>query len=59
MVWLARFHFYTQSRNRIYRGSVVEVFIFVERFTQFGYFYVKVGPTSEQETCALIGYPRV
>ena len=54
-MWLARFRFYTQSRNRIYRGSVVEVFIFVERFTQFGYFYVKVGPASEQETCALIG----
>ena len=23
------------------------------------YLYVKVGPTSEQETCVLIGYPRV
>ena len=43
----------------MHRGSGVEIFIFVDTLTQFGYLYVKVGPASEPETCALIGYPRV
>ena len=43
----------------MHRGSGVEIFIFVDTLTQFGYLYVKVGPASEPETCVLIGYPRV
>ena len=43
----------------MHRGSGVEIFIFVDTLTQFGYLYVKVGPASEPETCALTGYPRV
>ena len=58
-MWLARFRFHTWSINRMHRGSGVEIFIFVDTLTQFGYLYVKVGPASEPETCALIGYPRV
>ena len=58
MMWLARFRFHTWSINRMYRGSGVEIFSFCW-LTQFGYLYVKVGPASEPETCALIGYPRV
>ena len=36
------------------------MFTFVDRFSQFlWYLYVKMGPVSEQEICALNGYPRV
>ena len=39
---------------------VIVVLGFVDTFTKFlCYFYVVVGPASEQETCALIGYQRV
>ena len=47
---LARFRFHTWSRNRSHRGSGVKIFTFVDTFTQFlCYFYVVVGPASEQE----------
>ena len=37
-------------RNRSHRGSGVKIFTFVDMFTQFlCYFYVVVGPVSEQE----------
>ena len=37
-------------RNRSHRGSGVKIFTFVDTFTQFlCYFYVVVGPASEQE----------
>ena len=45
-----RFRFHTWSRNRSHRGSGVKIFTFVDTFTQFlCFFYVVVGPASEQE----------
>ena len=47
---LTRFRFHTWSRNRSHRDSCVEFFTFVDTFSQFlRYFYVVVGPASEQE----------
>ena len=52
--------FRSWSRNCGHSVSGVEIFTFVDTFSQFlCYLYVKVGPASEHETCALIGYPRV
>ena len=70
MVWLARFHFHAWSRNRSHRGSGVKIFTFVENFTRFlCYFYIVVGPASEQENlcsdrppknakCVFFSFPR-
>ena len=57
---LTGFSFHTWSRNLSHRGSGIKIFTFVDTSSQFlCYLYVKVGPVSEQESCALIGYPRM